>query len=266
MTQEEKNKALLEAAEEGDLAQVKALADDGADIHARAPCGAAPLHVAALGGSMKVVKFLLEKGADIFAKDKKGTAVLHFAILGGSMKVVKFLADAGADIHARNSDGETPLFGAANGGHYEIMEFLAQKGADVHAADNWRTTPLHRVTKRLGIDLHPDDMKIFGFLLAMGGEAVKARDHWGDTLLHVAARGGSRKAVEILLAKGIIDPCVRNVETGKNRASDVCGRYPEIRAVLLEAERDWEDPGRFFAALRALHRKLGSLRPKAPGL
>ena len=70
--------ALITAAQSGDIAKVKKLLDDGADVEAQTDGGRTALHVAAKGKRFRfreghyadVVKRLLEHGADAEAREK----------------------------------------------------------------------------------------------------------------------------------------------------------------------------------------------------
>jgi ankyrin repeat protein len=64
-TQPEK---LIDSIKKGDLAQVKILLDNGADVNAKHGEGSTALMVAAQTGHLQIVKLLLEKGADMNAE------------------------------------------------------------------------------------------------------------------------------------------------------------------------------------------------------
>ena len=97
---------------------------------------------AAETGNLADVSRLLSKGADANARDKNGYPALYFAAYKGHKDVVVQLIDKGADVNARGNTGYTPLHGAAMGGHKEIAELLLEKGADVNARSVHGMTPL----------------------------------------------------------------------------------------------------------------------------
>jgi ankyrin repeat protein len=149
------------AARLGDLARIKSLIEDGADVNAKDIGGDTPLHIAAAKGHEEVVKLLIEKGAtmanlhiasymgnlekaeafindgaDINSTDGHGYAPLHYAAQNGRKEAAELLIAKGADVNVKNWGGETPLYIAAAKGHKEIVELLIQKGADfsIHLA------------------------------------------------------------------------------------------------------------------------------------
>jgi len=94
MTQEELNKALLEAAGNGDLEEAK--------------------------------KFLAS-GAQVDAKDNHGWRPLHYAAWNGHSPVVKYLVEElGAEADAKNNAGKTPIELSGNLVDTEIQEFLKE--------------------------------------------------------------------------------------------------------------------------------------------
>jgi ankyrin repeat protein len=64
--------ALIEAAQKGDLAQVKTLLTTGADVNARDHDGRTALMFAAWNGNLEAMRLLIDKGADVHAKAKNG--------------------------------------------------------------------------------------------------------------------------------------------------------------------------------------------------
>ena len=68
-TMENLNELLLEKCKEGNLSEVLALLDRGADIHARNKYQYTPLHMACAKGKIEVIMALLDRGADIYARN-----------------------------------------------------------------------------------------------------------------------------------------------------------------------------------------------------
>ena len=76
------NEQLIEAAQRGDLALVKTILAQGADVNGKDEEGATALMVAANAGHLAVVSALLDRGADVDAMSKEGGTALIAACLG----------------------------------------------------------------------------------------------------------------------------------------------------------------------------------------
>jgi uncharacterized protein len=71
--------------------------------------GERPLDVAAVRGDVEEIRALLEAGADINAAGEHGYTPLHEAVSQGHLSAVKLLVTFGARIDVRNEFGDTPL-------------------------------------------------------------------------------------------------------------------------------------------------------------
>ena len=65
---------------------------------------------AANDGNIKAVKQHLAAGADVNAKDGGGWTLLLQAVAGGHKEIVELLIDNGADVNGKDKLGWTPLF------------------------------------------------------------------------------------------------------------------------------------------------------------
>ncbi len=198
---------LIQAAKSGDLARVQALiAHAEVNINATDEDTATALHCAASNGHKEVVKLLLEKGADIDTEDESNYTPLHSAAHNGYPEVVKLLLQKGVSINSRvegneeedeEEEGCTALHLAAELGRIEVVELLLQEGADVNAINDYHQTALH-----LAAESSCEQEEIVRLLLEKGAH-VNAKDIKNrNTALHLAARRGYAKVVELLLQKG----------------------------------------------------------------
>src|SRR5262249_11190176 len=78
---EDKSSELLEAVEKGNLAEVRELVKDGADLNSREQVeGLTPLIMAVRNGDLPMIKFLISAGANVNAKDQmNGATALMWA-------------------------------------------------------------------------------------------------------------------------------------------------------------------------------------------
>jgi len=217
--------SLHEAAEDGDVSEVKALLANGAEVNAKTKYyGYTPLHAAALLGHVNVVKLLLSKGAEVNAKITYGWTPLQLAAKYGHVDVVKLLLSKGAEVDAKDKYGYTPLHEAANNGHVDVVKLLLSKGAEVHAKDKYGYTPLHEAAN----NGHVDVVKL---LLSKGAE-VDAKDKYGYTPLHEAAYYGQVNVVKVLLSKGAEVNAKTNSGRTPLQLADKYG-YLDVVKVLL---------------------------------
>jgi len=214
-------KSLHQAAEKGDVEEVKRLIARGADVNALDELLNTPLCKAAGLGNMEVVKLLVEAGADVnagswsplyTAVDKDNVAIAEYLIAHGadkhgddywtvlmeafsesSVEMVRLLIAKGADINFKSVElhGYTALHCAIDEGYKDIAELLIQKGVDVNAGP-W--TPLHSAarSRRIGI----------AELLIQKGAEVNAKDQVGETPLYSAIRRQDLDMTKLLISKG----------------------------------------------------------------
>mgnify|MGYP000545378457 FL=1 len=86
----EADRALLDAAEKGNIEAVKWHLDAGADVNAQDnDIRWTPLHVAAAFGHKEIAELLIAKGADVNAKSKRGTPLSN-AVKSGDKEIVEW--------------------------------------------------------------------------------------------------------------------------------------------------------------------------------
>lgn len=87
------------AAQEGDLAKVEELLNQGYPINAFDELSMTPLHCAAIEGHTAVVRYLIEAGADVnlHEEEKIGDTVLAEIAQTCSLEMAMILVEAGAD-------------------------------------------------------------------------------------------------------------------------------------------------------------------------
>jgi ankyrin repeat protein len=125
--------ALHWAADRGDDVLATLVIAAGADVAPKTRLGGhTPLHIAAAGGRVAIVRHLLEAKASPAERTTTGATPLHFAAAAGNLDVVSALLDGGADLNVREPQwGQTPLMFAAAAGRTDVVQTLARRGADV---------------------------------------------------------------------------------------------------------------------------------------
>ncbi|XP_020281518.1 ankyrin repeat domain-containing protein 49-like [Pseudomyrmex gracilis] len=103
-------KAMLSAAEEGNLEKVKTLlSKNRLLLKCTDKDGYTPLHRACYADNVKVVEYLLEMGARLDAKTQDEWQPLHSACCWNNVECALTLISCGADVNARSKGDQTPL-------------------------------------------------------------------------------------------------------------------------------------------------------------
>jgi len=134
---------VADAAARGDIAAVRALMAQKADVNAPQADGATALHWAVFKGNKEIADMLLRAGANPKAANREGSTPLWLASVNGDAAMIEALLTAGADPNETLPLGRTPLMTAARTGNVAAMKVLVDRGADVNAKETARgTTPL----------------------------------------------------------------------------------------------------------------------------
>lgn len=242
MNQVELDKALLEAADKGDVVALKASIAAGANVNTdvdrwSSALGRVLLHWNLQGNRLlsdeynECAKVLINAGADVSVFDYKGKAPLHYAAEYASIEVVEALLNNGADVNEETLErrgwsdyGMTPLFYAASRKDSAVAELLLSRGANVNHEDSIGETPLHYASDAVaplllnaGADVHA--LSIYGWtplfraverrqsqaakLFIEAGAEVNMFDYSREsTPLHSACVGGCVDCIRLLLDAG----------------------------------------------------------------
>jgi ankyrin repeat protein len=137
------DRALVEAADNGDHQDVVDLLNAGADVNAVVSGDGSPLIAAARAGSLTTVGYLLDRGADPNLGVGGDGNPLIMAAAEGHNDVVALLLDRGAQIDLVVPGDENALIAASAGGHLRVVQLLVGRGADVNARA-WAETSFAR--------------------------------------------------------------------------------------------------------------------------
>jgi len=187
---------ILAAAHMGHNNIVECFLTKGCDKNIKEGNGAGLLHLAAHGGHSECVKMLLSRGLDVSTKDAEGFQALHCAAQSGDLDTVKNLINAGGNVNAETIEGLIPMHVAACTGCIEVVQALisAKSSVIVKSKEGW--IPLH-FASQWG---HP---QLAEMLLKMDGVEVNMKDTvLESTPLHLAATGGKKNVITVLLENG----------------------------------------------------------------
>ena len=121
---------LLDAAQEGNVAKVRAMLDLGVDINTQDGWGSTPMMYAAVNGNTEVVELLLERGDDVNdGNHKMGRIPIMWAAQGGYDDTVRLLLTKGARTDLTGINGETAMMLACEEEHPSTIEILKASGA-----------------------------------------------------------------------------------------------------------------------------------------
>jgi ankyrin repeat protein len=145
---------LMDALRAGDRTLFKTLlSEDPKAANLRGREGSTPLMAAAIYGEVEDVRALLDAGADPNLRNEAGATALLYAV--DDLEKTRLLLKAKADPNLRSEDGRTPLLSATmRFGALDVVTLLLEAGADPSAtAHSYKgpTTPLRQAAE-LGDD------------------------------------------------------------------------------------------------------------------
>ena len=190
---EERDAALISAAEQNDLLGVETLLKNGANANARDALGNRPLLHAARLGAAEMVRLLLEEGADPNVKGM-GFTPLGLAALHGYPQVAEWLLKSDAYVYLRSDNGLTPLMNAALLNHVSVMQVILRHDTEIDRVNNAGRTALSYAAEG-GAE------QAIELLLARGAD-VNAVDKKFNAPLFWAALRERRGAIRLLLRHG----------------------------------------------------------------
>ncbi|CAF3753055.1 unnamed protein product [Adineta steineri] len=184
--------ALLCAAEDGDLANIKKLCNLATiDVNKENKHGETALHFACGAGNLNIVKLLADRKANLMIIDGSGNNAVYWAARQGHVPIITFLHEKGVPINVSNRNGETSLHVATRYGHPHVVEHLCRLGGNVDVQDDEEETPM--------IVASWHDYSRICRILCSAGADLNIRNKEGETGLICAAQRGNAEIVQILI-------------------------------------------------------------------
>ena len=192
------DRALLQAAATGLLAESRYALEQGADVNARGPGRETPLILAAAAANGDLVKLLLDSGADPAAVTDDGWSALHAAAYSGGTAAAGLLIAAGAPLETRERDfGNTALLLAARRGSHGVVAALLEAGADIAARDRRNGN-----TALINAAFDPLTLTTLAELIGRGAAVNAQATGDGLTPLMAAVSRGNLPGAELLISAG----------------------------------------------------------------
>src|SRR5215813_1762416 len=90
---------------------------------------------AAMHRDMAAVRSMLDQKADVNAPGKDGTPALHWIVRVDDLETARLLIKAGADVKLPDRYGVTPIYIACSNGNAAMIKLLLDSGADANTVD-----------------------------------------------------------------------------------------------------------------------------------
>jgi len=135
---------VADAAQRGDVEEVRALLQRGADANGAQPDGLTALHWAAMNNDLEIIELVLYAGATVRPLTRLGGYTpLHLAARNGNAEAISQLLEAGANPNRFTTTGVTATHFAAQANSALAIAALAHHEADIDARDTFSgRTPL----------------------------------------------------------------------------------------------------------------------------
>jgi bla regulator protein BlaR1 len=198
------DRALVRAAENGDLAGIEELLRAGANVNPTLSGGGiaeSPLIGAARNGHLDAVRLLLDRGADLNLEFGLVGNALIVAAGAGHVEIVSLLLDRGASIEHIVPGGQNALIRASEKGRLEVVKLLVARGADVNVRAQV-TTRRVKIVDGKPVTYFFKQVRVKKDGTRVTRVNITPKDGEWRTPLVMARKGGHQAVVDFLLASG----------------------------------------------------------------
>ncbi|XP_071108959.1 receptor-interacting serine/threonine-protein kinase 4-like [Haliotis cracherodii] len=161
-------------------------------------------HASEIGALRTVEQILLRTGVNILNCRVGGTTPLKEAAEEGYRDILELLLSKGADVSLVGDDCDTILHLACYGGDIGTVKYILS----LNAVDFNKSRGMKNRTPVM-VAAYPGNRKVVNLLVTKGAD-VSLVDDYGDTILHLACRGGNVSTVRFLLSLNVVDIDARN--------------------------------------------------------
>ncbi|XP_067661707.1 ankyrin repeat domain-containing protein 50-like [Haliotis asinina] len=191
--------AVLFAAREGYKDVLELCACAGGNLSVVNSDGNNILHLASFGGHVSMVKYIvLQNITDTNSRGMLQRTPLMLAALGGHIAVFDFLVSKGGETSLVDSLNNSVLHLGCTGGHLDMVKhILSQNIVDINGRGMFGLTPLMIAV----VGGHVDTFKF----LVNEGSNPSLVSRCGNSILHLACRGGHVNMTGYILSQNITD-------------------------------------------------------------
>ncbi len=245
--------AVADAARADNLASVRKLISERADVNLPANDGSTALLWAAYHSNLDMAKALLGAGALVDTPNRYGVTPLLQASRNGDAALIKALLDAGAEPTRWHPEGETPLMAAARTGRVDAVRLLLSAGSFVNAVDPFQEeTALMWASAEGHLDVVKEllsagaDPNLKGHVALISERKNADHPSGGFTALMFAVRNGHSEVAKALIQGGA-DPKLTNADGATATIVAIVNDRFDLAKELLDLGADPNDGSLFYA-------------------
>ncbi|GBM02144.1 Ankyrin repeat and SAM domain-containing protein 6 [Araneus ventricosus] len=192
---------ILYFCQNGNLAEVRNLLEQGVSVNFQNSEGETPLQVSAANGFSQIVSLLISYGALVDLPNSYGWTPLIHAARHGHFATISLLLKKKAKVNICNKLGLSPIVASAWSGNLKTVKLLVEAGAMVdHIASLNQNTECDLSPLMAAALCGYDD--IVTYLLDEGANVDQVSPVTGLSPLMLAAYGGQKKIAQIVVENG----------------------------------------------------------------